>query len=300
MAEEYHDVNCEQPIAGGGDRLFVKFVWCSFGIAVLAWIFGCFDVRDYYAYGRMASLLLGAVEILLELILAIAIVKGKSWARKVFVVFGILQGCAVVFLSLAGELCIETVHDILLLGADIVSAFGAFYGCRRSVREYFLPNSKARGSARAINICQCCLYLLTCFVLNGFVFVVPVLHEGNEPWREDCLQAILRGSKSAKDSMISYFCVNQEGVNEAEAAKLVEDYIKENQQKECDVSGEDSSEFIKKHPDILLLHRDARRRHIINICIYLGMVLFWTLCKFLSRFFTSKTAGCDEVGGKGG
>lgn len=154
---------------------FMKVVWWSFALGVLSTILDWCDVRGD---GHVIWFLLCCVAIFLDFVLAVGIQKGKSWARKVYIVFGFVLGALVVLPLVVGRLfaflpssaCSAAMDDVvshssLSFFVDVVVAAimlcGAIYGCKKSVKEYFLPNSLAVGMAKVRNGQQCKVFLIT-------------------------------------------------------------------------------------------------------------------------------------------
>lgn len=157
---------------------FMKFVWWWFALGVLSTILDWCDVRGD---GHVIWFLLCCVAIFLKFVLAVGIQRGKSWARKVYIVFGFVRGALVLplvvgllFAFLPSSACSAAMDDVvshssLSFFVDVVVAAimlcGAIYGCKKSVKEYFLPNSLAVGMAKVRNGQQCKVFLITYVVV---------------------------------------------------------------------------------------------------------------------------------------
>ena len=185
----------------GKFQKLIVLLWVGLIVDMASSLVGCFDVREYYSFGRVGHIV---IELLFSgwyMWLIVAMMRRKSWARKSFVLYQILFG-ALYFVDVSdtftGNLIIAG-FNILCLALGFYCVFLCF---GKEVVKAFLPDSKVKGSRATVNRYHCASFWF-CFIalfitLGGYRFV----HEGSDQWIEECKEAAIEGSMSARRDLI--------------------------------------------------------------------------------------------------
>lgn len=198
-------------------RFLVVLMVVSSILSLASTMASLFDVRDYYSLGRSCFVLLGVAGTALYLLLAAAVLCGKSWAHKSAIVFNLLS---VVGLSLAVVVCpsdfFVSLLDILQVVIDFVVVGGLL---RHAVRKRFDADGQS-DAARSANSRMCCMAFWGCVVALALAFaLMPLCHKGSEVWEKDAAKAAWRGSQDARYELLAWYEENCPEEQEAESVR---------------------------------------------------------------------------------
>lgn len=223
---ESRDYSLKEIWSKSGDlqKLF-SFLWLELILAALSWLVGFFDVREYYYVGRTWHFISAVAFLALGVWLIRAMMERKSWARKIYILLTVLDGASLVLGGI--EMSFSTV---LNLGSLLVSGYCVYLCFTKEVSDNFqTPRSS---SARSVNWQQGFTYVVAFCLLLGIVFWRISYYYGTDEWGEDCAEAMLAGSVSARDDMINIYAeaYAENGSEDpiAEATRDIDDFIREN------------------------------------------------------------------------
>lgn len=197
-------------------------IWLSVVVDAIFTVADCCNVKEYYSLGRIGTILFGVVALGWQIWLAVAVGKLKSWARKSFIVLAALQVLAVfwignTFMSIV-DLVLALYCTYLFFGDEVVRAFKV--------------DAQSKGRRAVINRHHCIAYWSAGVMWIVVMVAAAEMHNGTEAWDNDCTEAILAGSESARTDMIDYvaevFAAKGFESPVEQATEYVDDYIKAN------------------------------------------------------------------------
>lgn len=211
----------------------ISLIWISFIISCGSDVIACFDIGEYYSFGRMELFVSNVFEDSLLVWLNFAIMGRKNWARKSFIgltlgtyVLGTLVGVEGV---LGGENIVLNLLTIISLPIDLYCVYLLF---TNEVRFEFQSDSKTRGIEANVDRRHCTAFWVSFGLLSIIYAWWDVKYDGTEAWWDDCRAAAIAGSRNARKELINKYFEkyideeNDETEAEVKAIREVDYYIK--------------------------------------------------------------------------
>lgn len=211
----------------------ISLIWISFIISCGSDVIACFDIGEYYSFGRMELFVSNVFEDLLLVWLNFAIMGRKNWARKSFI--GLTLGICVLGTLCGGEGIIEgenIVRDLLMIISLSIDLYCVYLLFTNEVRLEFQSDSKNCGIEANVDRRHCTAFWVS-FGLLGIIYAWwDVKYDGTEAWWDDCRAAAIAGSRNARKELINKYFEkyideeNDETEAEVKAIREVDYYIK--------------------------------------------------------------------------
>ena len=208
----------------------ISLIWISFIISCGSDVIRCFDIGEYYSFGRMELFVFNVFGGLLVVWLNFAIMGRKNWARKSFIGFTlgtyVLGGVEDV---LGGENIVLNLLTIISLPIDLYCVYLLF---TNEVRFEFQSDSKTRGIEANVDRRHCTAFWVSFGLLSIIYAWWDVKYDGTEAWWDDCRAAAIAGSRNARKELINKYFEeyideeNDETEAEVKAIREVDYYIK--------------------------------------------------------------------------
>lgn len=214
----------------------ISLIWISFIISCGSDVIRCFDIGEYYSFGRMELFVFNVFDGLLGVWLNFAIMGRKNWARKSFIgftlgtyVLGTLGTLVGVEGVLGGENIVLNLLTIISLPIDLYCVYLLF---TNEVRFEFQSDSKTRGIEANVDRRHCTAFWVSFGLLSIIYAWWDVKYDGTEAWWDDCRAAAIAGSRNARKELINKYFEeyideeNDETEAEVKAIREVDYYIK--------------------------------------------------------------------------
>ena len=216
----------EQWLNSGPLQKMLSLLWLSVIISALSVLIGCFDVREYYSLGRGGYFIIRSSSLAIQSWLIKELTNRKSWARKAFIVLTVLS----VVVQVLGGITMSFV-SFLNIASLIIEGYCLCLCFSKEVTSAFKPYSLLQGAQALSNRHHCIAFVVALLVGVIFGEILEDERYGSESWCEDCTEALLKGSSSAREDMISFFAEVSvaEGYDNPTdpATEFVDDFIKD-------------------------------------------------------------------------
>ena len=278
----------------GPVQKLIVFLWSGIVLDAISCIIGLFDVREYYALGRVTTFVFKLLFLLIDTWLVIAISRRKSWARKLNIILGLLGLVFIVwnFNEFLSDNSLIALIDLLSLG---ISAFCVIMCFSKEVRDEFLPDAMLKGPKAIVNRYQCIAYIAVIIVY--FVgscltaYIIGTTYYGSAEWVSNCTEAAALGSESARNDLIEkltdeYVAELPEQSQEDEVQIAI---LKKRAKRECDALIKSHSKYSKSRKGTA----DTSRSRIVDFLLSKGIakilvVIFVACASALGQKFARK------------
>ena len=238
----------EQWENSGKFQKLISLMWLAIILSGVSAILACFNVRDYYSYGKIPHFIFNLAMLGMDIWLCMAMMRRKNWARISYIVIA-STATAFTLLGLKRVFADLTFAGVIDLGELLLTIYCAFLCFSEEVREAFKHSRLAKGTSAQVNKYQCIFYWVSIFILILIMVIWSVAYEGSEAWSDDSVEAMLAGSSDARDDVIQFVTeqCEAEGVDctEEDVIEYIDNYIEENSPKSHKFSSNDVSKIVR-------------------------------------------------------
>ena len=214
----------------------ISLIWISFIISCGSDVIRCFDIGEYYSFGRMELFVFNVFDGLLGVWLNFAIMGRKNWARKSFIgislwYLGFLSGDA------GDSLGENIVCNLLTIISLLIDLYCVYLLSTKEARLEFQSDSKTCGIKATVDRRHCTAF----WISSGLFFIIGVWwvlkYDGTDAWWGNCRAAAVAGSSNARKELINKYFEeyidekNDETEAEVKAIREVDYYIKRKRKK---------------------------------------------------------------------